>query len=85
MVKEKINIDPEKFALRFISSLDFDFNAKDLEGMAKRELAAYLSAYFLVEKFNKIENENFDHTQPDNLSNLGFTDLLKHVTKLNKY
>ncbi|WP_220738886.1 hypothetical protein [Leuconostoc miyukkimchii] len=85
MEKEKIYIDPEKFALRFISSFNFEFNPKELEVMAKKELAAYLSAYFLVEKFNKIEGENFDRTQPNNLSDLGFDDLLAHVTDLNKY
>ena len=53
--------------------------------MAKKELAAYLSAYFLVEKFNKIESQNFDKSQPLDLSDLGFDALLKHVADLNKY
>ena len=85
MEKEKISIDPEKFAQQFIASVKFDFNEKELESMAKKELAAYLSAYFLVEKFNKIESENFVKSQPHDLSELGFNALLKHVADLNKY
>lgn len=84
MEKEQLHIDPEKFALQFLESFKIDFDAKNLEGMAKQQLAAYLSAYFLVEKFNKIEGKHFDRSQP-NLSDLGFDELLKHVTELNKY
>ncbi|MFT8543283.1 MAG: hypothetical protein ABF768_01510 [Leuconostoc falkenbergense] len=85
MAKEQMHIDPEKFALRFIESFNFDFNAKELESMAKKELAAYLSAYFLVEKFNRIESGNFDKNDTNNLSDLGFDELLEHVKDLNKY
>jgi len=85
MTKEKISINPEKFALQFIASVNFDFDETELENMAKKELAAYLSAYFLAEKFNKIESKNFDKSQSPDLSDLGFDALLKHVADLNKY
>ena len=40
MEKEKMSINPEKFALQFIASVNFDFDEKELESMAKKELAA---------------------------------------------
>ncbi|QEA59457.1 hypothetical protein FGL74_06995 [Leuconostoc koreense] len=84
MKNKQLHIDPEKFALQFLESFKLNFDTKNLEGMAKQQLAAYLSAYFLVEKFNEIESKNFDQSQPS-LSDLGFDELLKHVSELNNY
>ncbi|MCT3054520.1 hypothetical protein EFN57_02940 [Leuconostoc citreum] len=85
MNDQPMHIDPEKFAFKFLEAYHFDFNTQYLEQQAKQELAAYLSAYYLADRFNQIEHQNFNRPAKTDLSHLGFDELLKHVTNLNNY
>ncbi|ERL65051.1 hypothetical protein [Schleiferilactobacillus shenzhenensis] len=61
MPQERVQIDPQQFAEQFLSTLNIDVQPRDqdLESAAKQALAAYLSAYFLAERFNSTENTFF--------------------------
>ncbi|MFT8858662.1 hypothetical protein [Schleiferilactobacillus harbinensis] len=61
MAQERVQIDPQKFAEQFLNTLNIDVQPKEqnLESAAKQALAAYLSAYFLAERFNSTENSFF--------------------------
>lgn len=57
-MSDKIKIDPEKFAYEAMKA--YQINPQDsTERTAKNQLYLYLEAYFLVEKFNKLEANNF--------------------------
>lgn len=83
-----VRIDPEKFAYHFIDSIKELDPGLDLEGAAKKRLAAYLSAYFLIDNFNKLEEKNFmsaNKNERDDLSHMHYSELLSKIMELNKY
>lgn len=59
MREQQTKIDPEKFAYHFMDSIDINIVGKKTEDAAKEALAAYLSAYYLAQRFNNLENEFF--------------------------
>ncbi|WEV57030.1 hypothetical protein [Ligilactobacillus acidipiscis] len=80
-------IDPEKFALEFASSNTecVDFDDGKLVQNSKQFLMSYLTAYYLVESFNKMENESFNNNEKTNFADLTFEQLKDKVRNLNKY
>lgn len=57
MAKEKIKIDPNAFALAVIGGSNL--KADDDTRASKDALKRYLTAYMLIENFNKLEAEQF--------------------------
>ena len=79
-------IDSGKFAMEFaesVSKKDVD-NSKILDE-AKKYLLSYLTAYYLIEDFNKIENTNFNSTDEKKFKDLSFNKLMARVKQLNRY
>ncbi|KAF1305401.1 hypothetical protein IV487_00960 [Enterococcus saccharolyticus] len=66
MVENQTKIDPEKFAYQFMNSLQHNGEKVEMEKAAKESLAAYLTAYYLAQRFNHLENTFFeeDHQRP---------------------
>lgn len=62
-MSNQTKIDPETFAYNFMKTIHRpEIEKQDMEAAAKEALAAYLSAYYLIQQFNTIENEFFtDH------------------------
>ncbi|MGV0168942.1 hypothetical protein ACRYI5_10140 [Furfurilactobacillus sp. WILCCON 0119] len=85
MEDNSVKIDPERFAMTFMSTLHADDSDKDIERLAKHELAAYLTAYFLIEKFNKLDAQNFNAESDQDWHQLPFGELLSKVSELNRY
>ncbi|MGV0167313.1 hypothetical protein ACRYI5_01780 [Furfurilactobacillus sp. WILCCON 0119] len=84
-------IDPEKFAYHFIDSLEKmpQPGTGDLERAAKVRLAAYLSTYFLIEKFNRQEAKTFGTkatTAPTERSyeDMSFSEIFRKVADINE-
>ncbi|GMG62057.1 hypothetical protein TEHAB4_18030 [Tetragenococcus halophilus] len=86
-MEDRTFIDPEKFALEFASSNTerVDFDDGQLVHNSKNFLMSYLTAYYLVENFNKIESELFNSTEKTNFADLTFEQLKNKVRNLNKY
>ena len=57
-MKEKMNIDPEKFAYSVLSTYEIDSEEDEL--VSKKMLSRYLSAYYLITKFNELEAKQID-------------------------
>jgi len=53
----KMKIDAKKFAYSVISSQNIESDL--VEEIAKKKLTLYLTAYWLAEKFNNLEAQNF--------------------------
>ncbi|MBM7654973.1 hypothetical protein [Neobacillus cucumis] len=58
---KKMKINPEKFAYTVISSQNVESNLP--EEIVKKQLTLYLSAYWLVEKFNQMEAQSFENME----------------------
>jgi hypothetical protein len=86
-MNKKMKIDPEKFAYHFVDSLQKREADHDIEKVAKERLAAYLSAYFLIEQFNELESKRFQEAEKkhEDLSHMSYVELLKQISKLNNY
>lgn len=80
-------IDEEKFALAFAKSNTkcSEFDDKQIVRKSKEFLMSYLTAYYLVQKFNGIEKESFSNATKTNFEDLTFEQLKKKVRDLNKY
>ncbi|MCP0887484.1 hypothetical protein LB941_09055 [Ligilactobacillus sp. WILCCON 0076] len=82
-MSDKIQIDPKEFAYHFIDTLNFpEDKTNNLEQSAKKRLAAYLSAYYLIDSFNKLESSNFNDDHRD-IHSLSYSDFLEKVTHMN--
>lgn len=68
MAKEKIKIDPDTFARAVVGGSDF--KAEDDLRASKDALKRYLTAYFLIEDFNKLEGESFKFSNSMNFEYL---------------
>lgn len=68
MAKEKLQIDPEKFARAVVSGSDLKSD-DDLRA-SKNALKRYLTAYLLIEDFNKLEKDSFKISNSSNFEYL---------------
>ncbi|MGW7976894.1 hypothetical protein ACWEXZ_09730 [Staphylococcus xylosus] len=60
MEVKKINVNAEKFAYKFMESIQRDINnSEDIKKSAKEALASYLTAYYVALDFNNLENSFF--------------------------
>lgn len=66
MAKEKLNLDPEKFAYSVVNSYCPD--EKDDLKASKAVLKRYLTAYYMAERFNSLEDRQFDKVNDWNFS-----------------
>lgn len=67
MVEKQTKIDAEKFAYQFMNSMQrAKVPTDEMETAAKEALAAYLTAYYLAQRFNNLENNFFEenHQRP---------------------
>lgn len=81
MSEQQTKIDPEKFAYHFMDTMEkTDFSTKEMEVAAKESLAAYLTAYYLVQRFNKLENNFFTEDNHHKVSTYQ-----KILSELNQY
>ncbi len=62
---KKMKIDPDKFSRAVVSGMALPDTLDDTEA-SKKALMRYLSAYFLAEKFNKLEADQFSFTKSPN-------------------
>ncbi|OIK59972.1 hypothetical protein, partial [Oenococcus oeni] len=57
---ERTFIDPEKFALSFSKTVaEGNVPVSEYVDKAKEQMLAYLTAYYLVQDFDKNESKNF--------------------------
>lgn len=83
---ERTLIDAEKFALNFAGTTAVPVqNKADVVKAAKKYLLSYLTAYYLVEDFNHIEEKNFNSDTETHFKDMTFEQLMERVQKLNKY
>ena len=81
MANNGLHIDPEKFAFEFAKvARKMDYKNSDLIPEAKKFLLSYLSAYYLVGDFNKIEQTDFKNA---NNKGLSFDQLVDRIQKMN--
>lgn len=81
MTDQQTKIDPEKFAYHFMETINRpEIDPENMESAAKEALAAYLSAYYLIQRFNNLENDFFveDHSKP-------VSKYQRILSELNKY
>ncbi|MBT2729524.1 hypothetical protein J7E63_21780 [Bacillus sp. ISL-75] len=58
---KKLTIDAEKFAYTVLSSHHVESGVP--EDIAKKQLTLYLTAYWLAERFNKLEAQSFENME----------------------
>ena len=83
----RTHIDPEKFAYQALATIHFH-ETNSYERQNKERLAVFLMLKYLADDFNDLEKQAFDvrgNNNDDQLSKLGFDDLLSRITRLNKY
>lgn len=82
------HIDPNDFALHFMAATVNQPSAPhkaDLDASAKDGLLAYLSAYYLVEDFNRQEASDFNDQHAKHFADLSFKELTGRIQGLNRY
>lgn len=67
-MKEKMTIDPEKFAYTVLST--YDIESEDDEQLSKKMLSRYLSAYYLITKFNELETKQIDISKKNDITKI---------------
>ncbi|KRO15564.1 hypothetical protein [Lacticaseibacillus saniviri] len=82
-MSKRLNIDPEKFAYKFLDAISIDISPDkvDVEKASKEALAAYLSAYYLADRFNHTENSFF--ADPD--THVAQSSYQRILSELNQY
>lgn len=81
MTNQQTKIDAEKFAYHFMDSIKRPkVETNEIESAAKESLAAYLSAYYLVQRFNNLENNFFIEEEHHKISTYQ-----KILSELNQY
>ncbi|MCG7338895.1 hypothetical protein BU600_03600 [Staphylococcus arlettae] len=82
MENRKTNVDAEKFAYKFMESIQRDTHgSEDIQKSAKEALAAYLTAYYVALDFNNLENSFFyEEKKKKNVSTYQ-----RILSELNKY
>lgn len=68
MASEKMTIDPDAFARAVVAGSNL--KEEDDTRASKDALVRYLSAYLLIEKFNKLEKNQFSFTNSNNFQYL---------------
>ena len=59
--KAQLRVDPERFAYAVLAAQGHQ-EAGDELAVSKADLKQYLTAYYLADKFNDLEDEHFDST-----------------------
>ncbi|MGX6977972.1 hypothetical protein ACWN8V_01670 [Vagococcus elongatus] len=81
MADKQTKIDPEAFAYRFMETIKHSGDAvEEMEKAAKESLAAYLTAYYIAQRFNNLENSFFEEQQHHDVSTYQ-----KILSELNQY
>lgn len=80
-MEKQTKIDPETFAYHFMNSaLEKEMSAEEMEKAAKESLAAYLTAYYMAQRFNNLENTFFHDEKHEKVSTYQ-----KILSELNQY
>jgi len=82
MAEKQTKIDPETFAYHFMDTIAHSAASadEDMEKAAKESLAAYLTAYYIAQRFNHLENTFFEETHHHSVSTYQ-----KILSELNQY
>lgn len=81
MTDQQTKIDPEKFAYHFMEAIQpLAVDQENIEAAAKEALAAYLTGYYLIQKFNHLENDFFVEDHQKSISKYQ-----RILSELNKY
>lgn len=89
-MSSRMVIDPKKFALGFAdTATQKGINQGKVVEEAKKYLLSYLTAYYLVDDFNKVEQQNFEAAGKQDgeqrFEDMTFEQLMDRVRNLNKY
>lgn len=80
-MEKQTKIDPETFAYHFMNSLSHEqISTENMEQKAKESLAAYLTAYYIAQRFNNLENTFFEER-----SHVKGSTYQKILSELNQY
>ena len=80
--KEHTKMNPEKFAYNFATvARQMNYSNQELIPEAKKFLLSYLTAYYLIGDFNKLEETDFNGK--NKLSDLSFDELVDKIQNLN--
>ncbi|MGO2083045.1 hypothetical protein [Vagococcus sp.] len=80
-MEKQVKIDPEKFAYHFMDTVNRPtMKTEDMEDAAKEALAAYLTAYYIAQRFNNLENDFFIENHEKHVSTYQ-----KILSELNQY
>ncbi|HCM88459.1 MULTISPECIES: hypothetical protein [Vagococcus] len=80
-MENQTKIDPEKFAYHFVDTIKRpNMGTEEMEKAAKESLAAYLTAYYIAQRFNNLENNFFKEEQHHEVSTYQ-----KILSELNQY
>ncbi|WP_440964410.1 hypothetical protein [Pediococcus pentosaceus] len=83
---DRVLIDPAKFAIELAESISKkDVASSEILNEAKKYLLSYLTAFYLIEDFNKMENSNFNSENEKKFEDLSFNELIDRVKHLNRY
>lgn len=81
MAEKQTKIDPETFAYHFMQTIKYSDEAnEEIEKAAKESLAAYLTAYYMAQRFNHLENSFFEEQHHHSVSTYQ-----KILSELNQY
>ncbi|AFT80972.1 MAG: hypothetical protein ACTILZ_07485 [Leuconostoc mesenteroides] len=69
MAEEKMNIDPNEFAMALVSNAQ---QAEDISNQKfiKTQLTLYLEAYYMIEDFNHLEVNQVENMKQQQMSDL---------------
>ncbi|MFV5782402.1 hypothetical protein ACHLJU_00395 [Pediococcus acidilactici] len=85
MENEQIKIDAEKFAYHFMDSIDVPNEKSKFEDNAKNKLIAFLSAFYLIKKFNAMEKQVFNKKDIEKVKNMSYKQLLEEVSRMSYF
>ena len=77
LFNRKMRIDPEKFSYHVLETKKYD--ESNTERLAKEKLLDYLTAYYLVQEFNQLENKKHKRTVDSKMYN----EFVRKVSELN--
>ncbi|MFD1417290.1 MULTISPECIES: hypothetical protein [Companilactobacillus] len=78
-------LNPKEFAYHFVDSIPVENNKERFEANAKNKLVAYLTAYYLAEKFNGMEGNILDSARDKKVEDMSLSELMQKVSELSYF
>jgi hypothetical protein len=83
--KDKVEINPKEFAYHFIDSIQVENKKELLEDAAKTKLVGYLTAYYLADRFNEMEDDIFESARDKKIEDMSLSEFLQKVSEQNYF